>query len=138
MNNIFRKYQIYFLAHLQPMFLIRFIFCKIYAGGLIFTRIDQKCITAITSNPILLVYHFYRNEPALKLSWRNLNSFIHSLIYIYHHTVLTIKKKAATAPGLPPKYSQKWGVIWKIAYLRWGHHEEFCNFHMIYIIWSKI
>ena len=44
----------------------------------------------------------------------------------------------ATAPGLPPKYSQKWGAIWKIAYLRWGHHEEVCNFHMIYIIWLKI
>ena len=39
-------------------------------------------ITAITSNPILLVYHFYRNEPALQISWRNLSSFIHSLIYI--------------------------------------------------------
>ena len=58
--------------------------------------------------------------------------------YIYHHTVLTIKKKEATAPGLPPKYIQKWGAIWKIAYLRWGHHEEVCNFHMIYIIWLKI
>ena len=41
-------------------------------------------------------------------------------------------KKKATAPGLPPKYIQKWGAIWKIAYLRWGHHEEVCNFHMIY------
>ena len=57
------------------------------------------CITAITSNPIVLVYHFYRNEPALKLSWRNLSSFIQSHLYISSYC-FNNNKKEATAPGL--------------------------------------
>ena len=47
--NIFRKYKIYLLEHdhLQPMqknspWRVVFAFCRIYAGGLIFTRIDQN------------------------------------------------------------------------------------------------
>ena len=30
-------------------------------------KVSYVPITAITSNPTVLVYHFYRNEPALKL-----------------------------------------------------------------------